>query len=150
MMTAAVCFDGIDDEALVEAARAFLPTFATIEAWCGHSHEAGRLLEDILERHHAPPPPMNHATIDVAQAQAIASHGAELLRQAGYDAVTRTFEGRDAGHAIAAASHAGILLIILVGHREDTGPKSVGHVARFIIDHANSPVLLLRTTPHSR
>ena len=28
--------------------------------------------------------------------------------------------------------------------KEETGPKSVGHVARFVLDHAPCPVLLLR------
>jgi nucleotide-binding universal stress UspA family protein len=30
------------------------------------------------------------------------------------------------------------------GHKPTIGPKSVGHVARFVLDHAPCPVLLVR------
>jgi nucleotide-binding universal stress UspA family protein len=32
----------------------------------------------------------------------------------------------------------------LYGEKREIGPKSVGHVARFVLDHAPCPVLLLR------
>ncbi len=34
------------------------------------------------------------------------------------------------------------------GERPHIGPKSVGHVARFVVDHAPCPVLLLRARAH--
>jgi nucleotide-binding universal stress UspA family protein len=37
-----------------------------------------------------------------------------------------------------------------VGGGPTTGPKSVGHVARFVLDHAPCPVLLVRPVTHER
>jgi hypothetical protein len=33
------------------------------------------------------------------------------------------------------------------GNGPPTGPPSVGHTARFVVDHAPCPVLLVRPTP---
>jgi nucleotide-binding universal stress UspA family protein len=140
-MKAALCFDGVDDDALVQAARPFLRHFDTIESWCAHGAEAEHLLLDVARRHHAPP---HHPAIDAEQAEAIARRGVERLQRCGLHAVARTLGGRDAGHALAAASAADVTLVLSAGHRAGTGPKSVGHVARFVIDHARGPVLLLR------
>jgi nucleotide-binding universal stress UspA family protein len=145
MITAAICFDGVDDEALIESARAFLPTFAGIEAWCGYGDAAERFIQDVAKRHHGPHPLHHpHTAIDAEQADAIARHGVALLLRAGFEAIPRTFGGRDPGHALAAASGPDYVLVLLAGHREGSGPKSVGHVARFVLDHAHGPVLLLR------
>lgn len=145
MITAAVCFDGVDDEALIEAARAFLPNVAYIEAWCAYGDAAERFIEDVAERHHGSHPPHPaHTVIDAEQADAIARHGVALLRRAGFEAIPQTFGGRDPEHALAAASGPDYMLVLLAGHREGSGPKSVGHVARFVLDHGHGPVLLLR------
>lgn len=49
-----------------------------------------------------------------------------------------------------AAEWASNLLVICsrarYNQRADIGPKSVGHVARFVLDHAPCPVLLVRPT----
>lgn len=47
----------------------------------------------------------------------------------------------------AAAWNADIILICprsIYGNKPEIGPKSVGHVARFVLDHAPCPVLLVR------
>jgi hypothetical protein len=146
MLTAALCFDGVEDDAIVAAAQAFLQCCARIESWCAYDDTAERTLEAALARHHGPPPPRppHHPSLDAEQAGAIANHGVELLRRAGFTATPRTFAGRDAGHALATQSSPEIVLIIAAGHRPELGPKSVGHVARFMIDHARGPVLVLR------
>jgi len=144
MITAAFCFDGVDDEGLIAAGKEFLCLFSGFEAWCAYGDDAQRLLGEVAERHHAPPPP-HHANVDAEQADAIAKRGVALLAQAGIEAVARIFGGSDPGHAIAAASRPDYVLILAAGHREGSGPKSVGHVARFVIDHARGPVLVLRT-----
>jgi|GEM_PF-5417029 len=38
MIVAAVCFDGVDDEALIEAARGFLPTFSRVAPSTPYHH----------------------------------------------------------------------------------------------------------------
>ena len=148
MLTAAVCFDGVDDEALVEAALDLLRCFERVESWCAYGDEAQRLLDDAGERHHGPPHhrphPHHYETADAEQAEAIAAHGVTLLQRAGFTAVARTYRGIDAGHALARASNAEHALILAAGHRESTGPKSVGHVARFVVDHARGPVIVVR------
>lgn len=145
-MIAAVCVDGVDDEGLIEAARPFLPFFSGVEAWCAHGDAAQRMIEEVAERHHGPRPPRppHHDVIDAEQADLIALRGVALLQGAGFRATARTFGGRDPGHALAAASGPGFVLILSAGHRGGIGPKSVGHVARFVLDHVPSPVLLLR------
>lgn len=146
-MRAALCFDGVEDEALVESAKEFLAAFAPLEAWCAYGDAAERVFQTALERHHGRQPPHPgpaHPGPDGEQAAAIAGRGVGLLRRAGADATARTLGGRDAGHALAEASSGEILLIIAAGHRAESGPKSLGHVARFVIDHAGGPVLVLR------
>lgn len=148
MLTAAVCFDGIDDEALIEAASGLLRCFENIEAWCAYGDEAQRLLDDVAERHHGPPHrpphPPHHGTIDAEQAEAISAHGVELLQRAGFASTARTLRGIDPGHAIAEASGGEYVVIIAAGHREGVGPKSVGHVARFVVDHGLGAVTVVR------
>jgi len=142
---AALCFDGVEDEELVDAAKDVLAGCERIEAWCAYGDSAERLVAAALDRHHAPhPPPPGHANLDAEQASAIAARGREILADAGFTAAPRTLSGRDAGHALADASDPNVLLILASGHRRERGPKSVGHVARFVIDHARGPVLLLR------
>jgi nucleotide-binding universal stress UspA family protein len=146
MVIVAVCFDGVDDDALVEAARELLRSADRVEAWCAHGDEAQRLLQNVDERHHGPRhPPAHHRSLDAEQAEAIARRGAELLRRAGFTAAAKVLCGRDAGEAVAAASSVDIMLVVGAGHRSGTGPRSIGHVARFVIDHANGPVLVLRS-----
>ncbi len=80
---------------------------------------------------------MRRTPSGIEQAAAIAERGVELLRRAGFDGATpRTPAGRDAGHALAAASSPHVVLFIAAGHRRFAGPKSVGHVTRFVVDHA--------------
>jgi nucleotide-binding universal stress UspA family protein len=146
MIIAAVCFDGVDDEVLIEAARIFLPSFERVEAWCGYGDSAERFMEEVADRHHGPPPQHapRHISIDAEQADAIARHGVALLQRAGFEATPRALGGRDPGHALAAASGSGFILMLSAGHRGGVGPKSIGHVARYVLDHACGPVLLLR------
>jgi nucleotide-binding universal stress UspA family protein len=146
--TAAFCFDGIEDEELVHAAKDVLPATDRVEAWCAYGHAAEDILSAAADRHrapHRPPPPPHHRGPDEEQATAIAQRGAQILMQAGYQATTpHTLAGTDPGHAIADASRPDVIVVVAAGHRRERGPKSIGHVARFVIDHAGGPVLVLR------
>jgi nucleotide-binding universal stress UspA family protein len=148
MQVLAVCVDGTRDEQLIAAAAAWKPLFARVEAWCGYGDVAARELEHLRERHGrpGPPPPKHHSENDPdrAQAQAIAQRAVALLREHGIEAQARIFEGRDPGHALAAASTAQTAVLLAAGHHGGVGPKSIGHVARFVIDHATGPVIVVR------
>ena len=146
-LTFALCVDGVDDEALISAALPWLSNAERIEVWCGYGDEAARELEHIRERHgrpHPPHPPHHDDVPDREQADAIAQAAVELLRRRGISATVRTLSGRDAGHAVAAATAREIVVLLGSGHRGGVGPKSIGHVARFIIDHAAGPVIVLK------
>lgn len=144
----AVCVDGVQDEELIEAARGWAPRFEWVEVWCAYGDEATRELERVREQHGRPPKPppphRHHVEVDREQAEAIVARGAELMRLAQIDPRVRVLSGRDAGHALAAASSADVALFLAAGHRSGMGPHSVGHVARFAIDHARGPIIIVR------
>ncbi len=148
MQRLAICLDGVQDDELVAAAAAWTPRFERIELWCAYGDEAARELEHVRERHGrppGPPPPHHrHAEIDREQAEAIVKRGAELMRGRHIEATVQVLGGRDAGHALAAASGSDVALFLAAGHRGGVGPHSVGHVARFVIDHARGPVVIVR------
>jgi nucleotide-binding universal stress UspA family protein len=160
MAILALCVDGVRDELLVEAALPWTGHFARVEVWCAYGDAAARELEHLRERHgrphhpppHQPPPrhrpssPPRHPEPDPdrEQAEAIAARAAGLLAARRVAANPRVLGGRDAGHAIAAASTPDIALFLAAGHRGGIGPKSIGHVARFVIDHAIGPVIVVR------
>ena len=146
-LTFALCVDGVDDEALISAAMPWISQAGRIEVWCGYGDEAARELEHIRERHGRPHPPHHPHEDDVPdreQAAAIAQAAVDLLRERGISATPRTLSGRDAGHAVAAATTREVAVLLGSGHRGGIGPKSIGHVARFIIDHATGPVIVLK------
>ena len=141
MHVLAVCVDGVADEQLIAAAFAWQPLFDRLEVWCGYGDVAARELVHVRERHGRAG---GDNDPDRVQAEALARRAAALLREQTIDAEARVFGGRDPGHAIAAASTADIALLLGAGHRGGVGPKSIGHVARFIIDHAAGPVIVVR------
>jgi len=145
----ALCLDGVDDEALVRAAKPWFARFERIEVWCGYGDAAARELAHLRERHGrppAPPPPPHRERDDPDReaAEAIAQKGVALLRSEGSEATSRIFGGADPGHALAEASTPDVALFLSSGHRGGIGPKSIGHVARFIVDHAGGPVILVK------
>ena len=151
MAVLALGLDGIDDEALLGAAASWIPHFERVEVWCAYGDRAMRELEHQRERHgrpHPPPPPPGHPPHgpdpDRDQAEAIAARGIDLLRARNIDAAVRILGDRDPGHALAAATGPNVTLLLAAGHRGGIGPKSIGHVARFVIDHARGPVIVLR------
>jgi nucleotide-binding universal stress UspA family protein len=144
----AVCLDGVEDEELVAAAAPWAVRFDWVEIWCAFGDLAARELQHLRDRHGRPPPPPpphRQNDIDREQAEAVAERGLTLMRQANLEArASRILGGRDPGHALAAASGPDVALLLAAGHQGGTGPKSLGHVARFVIDHATGPVIVLR------
>jgi hypothetical protein len=142
----AICLDGIEDDALVAAALSWIAVFEKVEVWCAYGDLAARELAYIRHAHGRPPPPppRAHDEVDRRQAEAIAEGGVALLRAAKVEAQPRILGGRDPGHALAEASGPNVALFLAAGHRGGSGPASVGHVARFAIDHARGPVIVMR------
>ena len=148
MAVLAIALDGIEDERLIDAAIPWTSHFERVEVWCAYGDLAMRELEHQRERHGRPRPPPHHPPHgpdpDRTQAEAIAAHGIELLGARGITATARVLGDRDPGHALAAATEPNVTVVLAAGHRGGIGPKSIGHVARFVIDHARGPVIVLR------
>jgi len=82
----------------------------------------------------------------------------EILKEGcGYCAGAETMEreGRPEQEIVNLAAQWRADLVIVCSRaayrmKEEVGPRSVGHVARFVIDHAPCPVLLLRPMTRQR
>ena len=110
--------------------------------------------------HHPPPPshPPHHipreeemSEAERASAQEILNEGRRYLASA--EILER--EGRPELEIVnvAAEWHADLVVVCsraAYRERREIGPKSVGHVARFVVDHAPCPVLLLRPLAHEQ
>jgi nucleotide-binding universal stress UspA family protein len=145
MQRLAICLDGREDDELVAAALPWIAAFEKVEAWSAYGDLAARELAYIRHAHGRPPPRHKaHDEVDRRQAEAIAEGGVALLRAAKVEAQPRILRGRDPGHALAEASGPDVALFLAAGHRGGIGPASVGHVARFAIDHARGPVIVVR------
>jgi len=112
----------------------------------GPRHEIERKREWLLRPRHPSGPlqeKIQHA--EVGAAQEILQEGVRYLPQA--ESLSR--EGRPEQEIIQCASEWQADVIVICSRSPafggpDLGPKSVGHVARFVLDHAPCPVLLLR------
>ncbi len=145
------CLDGSNIEQLSKAVSSMLRadalTIGLIHVIDSEPHgELERQRERFLS--HPPLPPHRRDQIRQAEtetAQEILQEGsrhfpnAELLRR----------EGRPEREIVQSAAEWGADLIVICsrsprGGGPTIGPKSVGHVARFVLDHAPCPVLLVR------
>jgi nucleotide-binding universal stress UspA family protein len=112
----------------------------------GPHHEIERKREWLLRPRHPSGPlqeKIQHA--EAGAAQDILQEGVRYLPQA----ETLSREGRPEQEIIECASEWHTDLIVICPRSPAfggpaLGPKSVGHVARFVLDHAPCPVLLLR------
>ena len=118
----------------------------------GPRHDIGRVRERFL-RHPGPPPPREQEMqqAEKSSAQDILNEG--LSHFPGAETLQR--EGRPEREIVnvAAEWQADIVIVCPRAEYGDTpriGPKSVGHVARFVIDHAPCPVLLVRRLARER
>ena len=73
-------------------------------------------------------------------AHALLADAAELL---GHSAEQVALRGRTEREGVAAAARADLLVMSRDGDRSRPGPKSVGHAARFVLDHVTCRVLLV-------
>ena len=116
----------------------------------GPHHEIERKREGLLRpRHPSGPLQEKIQQAEVGAAQDILQEGLRYLPQA----ETLSREGKPEQVIIQCASEWLANLIVICSRSPAfggtaLGPKSVGHVARFVLDHAPCPVLLLRQFVH--
>jgi nucleotide-binding universal stress UspA family protein len=149
-----LCVDGASASQLVAAAVALVPASARWRAV--HVIDArGRLDLGALRLAiggAGPLPPRQVEAIEEAARQ----HAAVVLDAATAAFVERGFSSEpgfvrlgEPGREICAAAIAwsADLVVLRASHRSrpEPGPRSVGHTARFVLDHAPCPVLLIRS-----
>jgi nucleotide-binding universal stress UspA family protein len=112
----------------------------------GPRHNIEHLRERFL-RHPGPPPPREEEMrqAERSSAQDILNEG--LRHFPGAEPLLK--EGRPEREIVNTAAEWQADLVIICpraeyGGRHPIGPKSVGHVARFVLDHSPCPVLLVR------
>jgi nucleotide-binding universal stress UspA family protein len=113
----------------------------------GPRHDIEHVRERFL-RHRGPPPPREEEMrqAETTSAQDILNEG--LRDFPGAETLHR--QGRPEREIVNTAAEWQADLVIICaraeyGGKHAIGPKSVGHVARFVLDHAPCPVLLIRT-----
>ena len=107
-------------------------------------------LEGTLHSHHDHREELNAA--EEESGQAMLKEAAEEASRAGVGAATRLERGNPEHVVVALAQEMGARLVALLARENPQshprqGPPSVGHTARFIIDHAPADVLLFRESP---
>jgi len=145
------CLDGTNGERLSRAVTAFLKqegrTMAVLYVTdTGPREEMERHRERFL-RPPKPPPPRGEQMrqAEQASAQEILEEGSRLL--GGAEPLQRTGRVERVIVQVAAEWQADLLVVCSRSPFSGGplhGPKSIGHVARFVLDHAPCPVLLVR------
>jgi nucleotide-binding universal stress UspA family protein len=146
------CLDGTNIEQLSTAISTMLrPDALTLGAIyvidSGPHAEIERQRERFLRPPHPPMPRREQMRqADEASAQDILSEGSRYL--SGAEPLKR--EGRPEREIVQCAAEWGADLVVICsrspgGGGPSLGPKSVGHVARFVLDHAPCPILLVRS-----
>ena len=132
-------------EATIDEAAAYLPADAEVTILHVADSEpegiASAARHGLLGRHPSPPPPRQalHAISEQAARQLLDDARARLGRAAGLCAR----RGRIEREVVAAAEAADVLVLARDGDRKHLGPRSLGPAARFVVDHAPCPVLLV-------
>ena len=133
----------------VDQARELVPAGARITLLHVAASDVERLVEhpgpERLGRRRKPAKPPKHQVRAIADSEAQA-----LLRAArerlGRDAETVARRGRIEREVLEAAEGFDLLVVARDG-KPRREPKSIGHYARFLVDHAGCPVLLVWAEP---
>ncbi len=145
------CLDGTNIEQVIRALSTLLTaddrTVGLLYVTdLGPHHEIERKREGLLRpRHPSGPLREKIQQAEVAAAQDILQEGLRYVPQA----ETLSREGKPEREIIQCAAEWNADLIVICPRSPAfggpaQGPKSVGHVARFVLDHAPCPVLLVR------
>jgi nucleotide-binding universal stress UspA family protein len=136
-------------EATIDGAAALIPERAEVTLLYVVTGEAEEVMQGaragLLGRH--PPRPPDEPPLGSISEEA----ADELLRDArsrlGRAAEVTIRHGRIEREVVAAAREADLLVLARRGEHEHPGPKSIGHGARFVLDHAPCAVLLVWPGP---
>jgi nucleotide-binding universal stress UspA family protein len=133
-------------EATVDAAAALLPAQAEVELVhvAGDAEALVRAGRHGLLGRHQPKPPHERDPVSMASAEEAEALLADARARLGRDATTSARRGRAADEVLDAVLGAEILVLARGGEPDHLGPKSIGHAARFVLDHAPCDVLLVR------
>ena len=147
-----VCVAGAETEAFWERVRSLLPAGTEIELYHVIDDAPVHELEVQFLRRPGHPPP-SHAD---ARARASESRGSDAIlgdaaRALGRTVTSAVGRGRPERSIVERAAETAASLVV-VGCRPGEvstppAPHSLGHVARFVLDHAPCPVLLVRLGP---
>jgi hypothetical protein len=85
-------------------------------------------------------PPEHLRAISESSARALLADAAALFGRSSEQVALR---GRSEHEVVTAAARADLLVLARDGDRARPGPKSIGHAARFVIDHVTCRVLLI-------
>ncbi|MFY9987644.1 MAG: universal stress protein [Chthoniobacterales bacterium] len=144
------CLDGTNLESIGRATALLTPAGLSLGVIYvidkGPHHDIEHTRERFF-RPPGPPPRREHQMVEVEQTSAREIIEESLRYLSGAEVLQR--EGRPEREIVNAAAEWGADLIIICPRAEykdkhKIGPKSVGHVARFVLDHAPCPVLLVR------
>lgn len=135
-------------QACVDQARELLPTGAEVTllhvAASDVEYVAGHPGPGRLGRHRPPPPGPTVREIGEAEARALLERARKRFGRPDVALIAR--RGRIEREVLEAAEGCDVLVLCRDGEpgRE---PKSIGHFARFVVDHAGCPVLLVWAQP---
>jgi nucleotide-binding universal stress UspA family protein len=134
-------------QSCVDQARELVPAGAAITLLHVAASDVERLARhpgpERLGRHRPPPPGPPVREIADNEAQALLHAARERL---GRDAETVARRGRIEREVLEAADGFDLLVLARDG-KPRREPKSIGHYARFVVDHAGCPVLLVWAEP---
>ena len=150
------CLDGTNGERLSRAVSALLgleeKTIAVLYVTDTGPREGMERHREQLLRPARPPLPRRQQMqqAELASAQEILEEGSRLL--GGTEMLRRT--GRPEREIVQTSLEWRADVVIICSRTDyegvpHMGPKSVGHVARFVLDHAPCPVLLVRPLQYS-
>jgi hypothetical protein len=126
----------------VDRARELLPADAEVTILHVAASDVEQLAEHPgpgrLGRRHSPPPAPTIREISDAEARSLLAAAEERL---GRPADTLARRGRIEREVLEASADADVLVLVRDGEPR-RGPKSIGHYARFVVDHAGCAVLL--------
>ncbi len=145
------CLDGTNSEQIGHAVSSLLtlnePTIRLLYVIDKAPHEEMGRKREGLYRSHTPGGMLNERMrqAEAASAQEILQEGLRFLPHA----ETLLREGRPEREIVQSAAEWNADTIVILPRSPQyggplIGPKSVGHVARFVLDHAPCPVLLVR------
>ena len=134
-------------QACVDQARTLVPADADVTllhvAASDVEYLAGHPGPGRLGRHRPPPPGPPVREIADSEAQALLERARERF---GRDAQLSARRGRIEREVLEAAEGCDLLVLARDGEPRRE-PKSIGHYARFVVDHAGCPVLLVWSQP---